>query len=270
MPGSFSFLAAKQFAPKAKIISMRSFSEVFASVTENKCTYAIVPIENSMTGSIYKNYDLLGKHRLHIVGELYLKIIHELLVVPGNTNVSEDRMGMIRTIYSHPKAIEQCAEFLRSHPNIRVFATGDTASAAKLVSDHNRLPEAAIASHKAGEYFNLKILKTDIQGKVKNLTRFMIVSRTEHKEKCDKATVYFTLAHRPGSLHSALGILAKRNINLTKIESRPIPDKPWEYAFYIDIEYIGSPTRLYNALKDLKQKTQHMEVLGIYKKGKTI
>jgi len=263
-PGAYSEAAALKFAPASQTLPCPSFDEVFAAVRDTRATHGILPMENSIGGSIHRNYDLLLEHDLPIVGEVVLDITHNLLVLPGTT------MEQVKKIYSHPQALAQCERFLRSLPGVSVEATYDTAGSAKLVKEKGLKDAAAIASDRAAQVFGLEILKPEIQDFSDNITRFLVVSRlAEHDEAADKTTVVFSLPNEPGSLFKALSVFALRDIDLTKIESRPIRGRPWEYLFYVDLPVGRHDLKCARALVHLAEFARSMRTLGSYPSWKS-
>jgi len=258
-PGAYSEAAAIRFTDHADLLPCESFDDVFTAVATGKATHGILPVENSIGGSIHRNYDLLLEHDLPIVGEVVLDITHNLLVLPGTT------MEQVKKIYSHPQALAQCERFLRSLPGVSVEATYDTAGSAKLVKEKGLKDAAAIASDRAAQVFGLEILKPEIQDFSDNITRFLVVSRTADSDlQADKTTVVFSLPNEPGSLFKALSVFALREIDLTKIESRPIRGRPWEYLFYVDLPVGRHDLRCARALVHLAEFARSMRTLGSY------
>jgi prephenate dehydratase len=258
-PGAYSEAAAIRFSDHADLLPCESFDDVFTAVATGKATHGILPVENSIGGSIHRNYDLLLEHDLPIVGEVQLDITHNLLVLPGTT------MEQVKKIYSHPQALAQCERFLRSLPGVSVEATYDTAGSAKLVKEKGLKDAAAIASERAARVFGLEILKPEIQDFSDNITRFLVVSRTADSDlQADKTTVVFSLPNEPGSLFKALSVFALREIDLTKIESRPIRGRPWEYLFYVDLPVGRHDLRCARALVHLAEFARSMRTLGSY------
>jgi prephenate dehydratase len=258
-PGAYSEAAAIRFSDHADLLPCESFDDVFTTVATGKATHGILPVENSIGGSIHRNYDLLLEHDLPIVGEVVLDITHNLLVLPGT------RLENIKRIYSHPQALAQCERFLRSLPGVAVEATYDTAGSAKLVKEKGLKDAAAIASERAAQVFGLEILKPEIQDFSDNITRFLLVSRTADSDlQADKTTVVFSLPNEPGSLFKALSVFALREIDLTKIESRPIRGRPWEYLFYVDLPVGRHDLRCARALVHLAEFARSMRTLGSY------
>ena len=257
--GAYSEAAAIRFSDHADLLPCESFDDVFNAVAAGKATHGILPVENSIGGSIHRNYDLLLEHDLPIVGEVQLEITHNLLVLPGTT------IEQLKKIYSHPQALAQCERFLRSLPGVSVEATYDTAGSAKLVKEKGLKDAAAIASERAAEVFGLEILKPEIQDFSDNITRFLLVSRMADADlQADKTTVVFSLPNEPGSLFKALSVFALREIDLTKIESRPIRGRPWEYLFYVDLPVGRHDLRCARALVHLAEFARSMRTLGSY------
>ena len=261
IPGSFSYLAAlRYFKRDVEFFEGKSFQHILKKVQNGRLDFGILPIENSVSGSVVKNYDLLLASDVLIVGEVYLGVSQNLLVR------KQLNLKNIRTIYSHPEAFKQCEEFLNSLDIARVEMS-DTATAARFVREKGRETDAAIAGIDAAKRYNLIILKKHIETNKANYTRFIVVARkTNGTISTNKTTILFTLKHKPGMLHKALGVLAKRDLNFTKIESRPMLGSPFEYMFYMDFEF-GSIKDAQDAINDLKKETTSLRTLGIYKKG---
>lgn len=263
-PGAYSEAAALRFDAQAELLPCPTFPEVFAAVASGRATHGILPVENSIGGSIHQNYDLLLEHDLPIVGEVQLEITHNLMALPGTT------LEQLTRIYSHPQALAQCEHFLRSLPHVAVEATYDTAGSAKLVSEQRLEGAGAIASERAAEVFGLEILKAGIQDYSDNITRFLVISRTPvPSEAADKTTIVFSLPNEPGALFKALSVFALRDIDLTKIESRPLRGRPWEYLFYVDITIGQSDPRAARALAHLAEFARSMRTLGSYPSWKS-
>lgn len=262
-PGAYSEAAALRFSSHADLIACESFDDVFKAVAAGRATHGILPVENSIGGSIHRNFDLLIEHDLPIVGEVELPIRHHLLALPGTP------IERVQRIYSHPQALAQCERFLRELP-ARVHATYDTAGSAKLIRDQQLTDAAAIASERAAQVFGLEILRSDIQDYSDNITRFLLISRiTEPDAPADKTTVVFSLANEPGALFKALSVFALRDIDLTKVESRPIRGRPWEYLFYVDIPINRQDLRCARALVHLAEFARSMRTLGSYPSWKS-
>jgi prephenate dehydratase len=263
-PGAFSEAAAHLIAPEAQLVACKTFEEVFDSVEGGPAGYGVVPIENSIGGSIHRNYDLLLSHHLPIVAEIELPVIHQLLALPGTT------MERLRRVYSHPQALAQCERFLRTLAGIEIIATYDTAGSAKLVADERLADSAAIASARAGEIFGLVPLASSIQDFNDNLTRFLVIGRRPINESApDKTSIVFSLPNQPGALFKALSAFALRGIDLTKLESRPIPGRPWEYLFYADLASARDELPVQRALAHLAEFAPTLRTLGSYRSWKT-
>jgi len=262
-PGAYSEAAALKFHASADVLPNPSFEEVFASVISRKATHGILPVENSIGGSIHRNFDLLAEHDLSIVGEVELLVEHCLLAYPGASRDS------LRRVYSHPQALAQCELFLRSLGGVEIVATYDTAGSAKLIRDGALTDTGAIASARAGEIFGLAILESGIQDFASNLTRFVIVSKNaETIADADKTTILFALPNEPGALFKALSVFALRDIDLTKLESRPIRGRPWEYMFYVDLNVGRQDMRCARALIHLSEFAKWVRTLGSYRRWK--
>jgi prephenate dehydratase len=258
-PGAFSEAAARKVDAEAQLVPFRSFEEVFDAVDAGPAGYGIVPIENSIGGSIHRNYDLLLAHELTIVGEVELPVIHHLLAVPGAT------LEGLKRVYSHPQGLAQCERFLRSLKGVEVVATYDTAGSAKMVADSGSLESAAIASARAGDVFGLKPLASSVQDFDDNITRFLIIGRRPFVNAVpDKTTIVFTVPNEPGALFKALSVFALRGVDLTKLESRPIPGRPWEYLFYADLAAARDNLTCARALGHLAEFAPTLRMLGSY------
>ena len=263
--GAFSEEAARRFfGPRVRLVPKESFKDVFEYATKHPKDFAILPIENSVFGSVHQNYDLLLRHRLHIIGEIKLRIELHLMALPGVP------MKNIRSVYSHSQALGQCEEYIRSMKKVNVVAFYDTAGSAKMVREQNRLDAAAIASVRAARTYGLSILKRNIESNHHNYTRFIVLSmNADRAKRPEKTSLVFAVKDQPGTLFKALAVFALREINMLKIESRPHVGKPWEYLFYLDVE--GSPMelRVQQALKHLNELTTFVRVLGAYPFGST-
>jgi prephenate dehydratase len=258
-PGAFSEAASKQIAADALLVPCRSFEDVFASVTGEAVDYGVLPIENSIGGSIHRNFDLLLEHDLPIVGELEVPVVHHLLALPGRT------LDQVKRIYSHPQALAQCDRFLRTLSGVEITATYDTAGSAKMIATERLEDAAAIASARAAEVFGLVPLKSSIQDYQNNTTRFLVIGRQPLSTAApDKTSIVFTLTNEPGALFKAISVFALRGIDLTKLESRPIPDRKWEYLFYVDLAAASDDLACARALAHLAEFAPMVRVLGSY------
>jgi prephenate dehydratase len=263
-PGAFSEAAARRVDHHAELQPCRSFEEVFETVDTDKAAYGVLPIENSIGGSIHRNYDLLLEHQLPIVAEVELPVVHHLLAVPGAT------MAGLKRVYSHPQGLAQCERFLRTLTGVEIIATYDTAGSAKMVADAGLKDAAAIASARAGDVFGLTSLAASVQDFDDNITRFLLVGRQPLPDAVpDKTSIVFTLPNEPGSLFKALSVFALRGVDLTKLESRPIPGRPWEYLFYVDLAAAHDELRCTRALAHLAEFAPMLRTLGSYASWKT-
>jgi prephenate dehydratase len=262
--GAYSEAAAGKYNADATLVPCPAFDDVFASVEQGRVTAGVLPIENSIGGTIHRNYDLLVQHELKIVGEVELPVIHSLVALPG-TAITD-----LTQIYSHPQALAQCDQFLRALSGIEIVATYDTAGSAKMIRERNLTTTAAVASERAAAIFGLDILKRSIQDYADNITRFIVVTRGASAAEflgdrpANKTTIVFTLPNTPGSLFKALSVFALREIDVTKVESRPIPGRPWEYLFYLDVASGAQELRCSRALLHLAEFAPSMKTLGSY------
>ena len=269
IPGSFSYLAARAFFGEEQNWRGTSyFREIFELIRDKHVDSGIIPVENSLAGSVYENYDLLARHDLTVTGEYYLKIEHHLLALPQSGSIAiADQIRDIRQVLSHPKALEQCGEFFRKHPWIEQIAYSDTARAAQFIAAEGNHQTAAIASRQAAELYGLQVLVTNLEDNQQNYTRFLIISKNALEARAtNKCSITFTVSHNPGSLFKALEVLAKSNLNLTKLESRPIIGKPFEYVFYVDFEFeSGTQASICPILEEFQRHTIELKVLGYYR-----
>lgn len=264
--GSYHHMASQNYFGKDIILLERDyFPQVFDDVESGRAGRGIIAIENSIAGSLHENYDLLLKHKLFIVGEIYLRISHQLMTLPG-TELSE-----VKQVLSHPMAIKQCRDFLDKHPDWEIIEESDTAGSAAKIRRERREFSAAIAGKIAAEIFDMDIVAESIETNPENYTRFLIISKHEdYEQECDKTSVVFTTEDHPGSLAKILAIFAETNINLTKIESRPIIGQSWKYYFYIDFEAGIQEPKVQKALAAAQVHAGWIKVLGSYKHGEHI
>ena len=228
-------------------------------VTHGKADYAVLPIENSTAGIVADIYDLLMEYKLYIVGEQIIRVDHVLLGMP------DAQIGDIREVCSHPQGLAQCKAFLEENPSWKKKEVENTAGAAKKVSEVGDKGVAAIASREAGEVFGLKVLDRNICREKANSTRFIIVSRKpEYEEKAGKISICFELPHESGTLYNMLSHIIYNGLNMTKIESRPIPGKSWEYRFFVDFTGKLGESAVENALRGIEAEANVLRVLGNY------
>ena len=256
-PGAYSEAAALTYSAHAEPLSCKTFDEVFDAVLHKKATHGILPMENSIGGTIHRNYDLLVDHDIPITGEVELDVVHCLQALPG-TKVED-----ITIVYSHPQALAQCERYLKDL-GVTVEAIYDTAGGAKLVAEQKMKGAAALASRRAAEVFGLEVLQEAVQDYEYNITRFFVVGGTAEAD-ANKTTIVFALPSTPGSLFKALSVFALRDINLSKLESRPIRGRPWEYLFYVDLETRRDDLVCARALSQLGEFAKWVRVLGTYK-----
>ena len=227
--GAYSQLACEKLFTTPSIQYFRNFEGVFAAIEAGFCQYGILPIENSTAGSVKKVYDLMISHDFNIVRSTRLKIDHCLLAKPGSTQIKE--------VFSHEQAINQCASFLKTLGNVKITCCENTAVAAQMVALSEREDVAALSSRMCAELYGLQILKSSVQDEGNNHTRFLCISKnTEIYPGADKTTIMMILPHKPGALYKVLARLYALGINLLKLESRPLPDRDFEFMFYLDLE----------------------------------
>jgi prephenate dehydratase len=267
--GAFHEIAANYYfeGEDIEILPRNTFKDVMKSLKKNNADFGIMAIENSLAGSILPNYGLLQDSNMHIIGEIYLRIEQNLVVLPGQT------IEQIREVYSHPMAILQCQDFFDKYPHIRLIESMDTALSAKDIRENGLTGIGAIASREAAGKYQLDIIARGIETNKKNYTRFLIIGENNnHKNESipvNKASIHFALAHKIGSLSKILSILSYYEINLTKIQSMPIIGKEWEYQFYVDVE-IDDYNMYQKSLDAIKPFTSTFGILGEYQKGRSI
>jgi prephenate dehydratase len=266
--GAYGEMATLQYFLDVKLLPLKSFQDVFDAAENGKVEYIVVPLENSIEGSINEIYDLLLQTKMNVVGEIYQRVRHCLI---ANRDAK-----MIRYVYSHPQALAQCRAYLQNK-GFKPMPTYDTAGAAKMVKENKMVDSAAIASKRAAELYDMEILDEGIEDRKNNYTRFFVLSPKKKKKsgKSDlhdsghhhKTSIIFSVRHVPGALFGILGEFAIRKINLTKIESRPTKETPWEYNFYVDFEGHLQNKSVCEALLSIKPKTSYIKILGSYKKA---
>jgi len=261
--GAYSEEAAFNFfGSSVQVKPCESLDEVFKIVERGEMPFGIVPVENSLEGSISRVYDLLLDSSLKVCGEIELRVVHCLIANPGA------RLDSIKRVYSHPQALGQCKAFLK-HLDCELIPTYDTAGSVKMIKEERIVDGGAIASARAAEIYGMKIIAQEIEDNPNNFTRFFILSHHDSPPSGnDKTSIVFSVKHRPGALYKSLEELAARNINLTKIESRPTRQKPWEYNFYLDFEGHREDKASQEALENLERTSLFVKVLGSYPKAK--
>ena len=261
--GAYSEAAALEFfMSKPETRPCPTFEDVFQSVQADSCLHGMIPIENSLAGSIHQNYDLMLKYDLQIVGEYHFRVKHCLMATEGST------IKDIERVHSHPQALAQCAENLKGF-NLISVPESDTAGSARLIKEKGSKSDAAIASRHAAEVYGLNVLVENLEDNLANFTRFLVLNCLEYDRNPPpgidfKTSIVFSLENQPGSLFKALSVFALRDIDLTKIESRPIHGKPWQYMFYIDYAGHRSDTNCQRAMDHLQELATFFRILGSY------
>ena len=262
--GSFHHIVTKQyFENKAAIKEFISFDDLVESLVNEKCNYGVMALENSIAGSLIPNYALIDENNLHIVGEKYLDIQHNLICLEGQD------INDIKEVHSHPMALLQCKDFFKKYPHIKLVEDKDTAQVAKRISEHKLQCIAAIASDLAADLYSLKIIKKSIQSIRHNETRFVILQKFPNNkiENISKASIKFELDHKRGSLAAILNVVSDCKLNLTKIQSLPKIDTPWVYSFFIDITF--DEFRDYEKAKSIMSiMAKDFKILGEYENRK--
>ena len=262
-PGSFSHEAALKLVPAGEIVPCSLSAEVFAALRGGAVDVAVIPIENSLAGSVLEHFDLLLSHDVRVERETLLRIKHNLIALPGVA------LGEIDRVFSHPVALAQCRRFLAAHQAMTALAAYDTAGSVKQLVEGRDKRAAAIASEEAARYYGAQILAADIEDNPENFTRFFLVRRAAEAvtdAAANKISLAFSVEHRPGSLVAALNELAAIGTNLTKIESRPVHGKPWEYIFYVDLLIEAGETSA-RAIEALRPHCDLVKELGRYREA---
>lgn len=259
--GAFHEIAAREYFGKdVTTLNCEQFKDLFLAVEHSTADYGICAIENTIAGSILENYLLLKQSKLKIIGELSLHITQNLMVLPG-TKIED-----VREVYSHPIAIQQSKDFFDNYPSIKLINWSDTAASAQKIAAENLTHSAAIASEYAAELYGLEIIARQIQTNKKNYTRFLALSRTSvDSAENNKASICFELTHQPGSLVDVLAVFKNHDINLTKIQSLPILGSPYQYTFYVDVEW-KDRTKYESSLSEVLKLVSNLSVLGEYKR----
>ena len=257
-PGAYSEAAARRFFGKdIQARGLYQFEDTFRALADDEADYAVLPIENSSTGAIRQVYDLLESYHFFFVGETTVEINHALMALPGT------RMEDITTVYSHEQGIFQCEKFLGQHPEWRTVAQADTAGSARMVAELKDPHKAAICSELAAEIYGLEILKRKANTRGNNTTRFVVVSpKPELRERRDKICISLTTANNSGALHNVLTVFAVHGINLVRLESRPIPDRNWEYMFFIEFTGDLLTVEIDSVIHEISLMAGDLRVLG--------
>ena len=263
--GSFHQVAARRyFGDDHALATCATFGQVVRHVVAGTADYGLMAIENSLVGSILPNYALLQKHDVAVTGEVYLHIRQHLLALPGQA------LADLHEVHSHPMALLQCADFLGSHGHWRLVETEDTALSAQRIREHRRPGIAAVAGALAAELYELEIVAADIHAEPANYTRFLVLERRNPSRPpapdATKASLYFHTSHAQGSLVKVLARIADLGLNLSKLQSYPRPGRTWQYGFHADVEF-DAPAQLATLLRELAPVTEHLHVLGAYRRG---
>jgi len=255
-------MATLQYFPKARLMPKKSFQDVFDAAENGGADYAVVPVENSIEGSVNEIYDLLLQTKIGVIGEVYQRVRHCLIANKGAKK--------IKYVHSHPQALAQCRGYLQKK-KLEPVPAYDTAGAVKMIKKSRMLDSAAIASKRAAELYKMMILDEGIEDRKNNYTRFLVLSPRKAKGNGRsghyKTSMIFSVKHVPGALFGIIGEFAIRRINLTKIESRPTKETPWEYNFYVDVEGHVRDKTVQEALRSIRPKTSYIKILGSYKKA---
>lgn len=257
--GAYSQEASDKFFKMPKLMYVKNFNGVFAAIDNGLCQYGVLPIENSTAGSVNQVYDLMMKYNFHIVKSLRLKIDHNLLGCKGATKES------IREIFSHEQAIAQCDEYLKQFPNAKITICENTAEAAKSVAESGRTDVAALASYNSAKLYNLEVLESAVQDQDNNYTRFIcITKKLEIYPGANKTSIMMVVDHKPGSLYNVLSRFNAMGINLVKLESRPLPEREFEFMFYFDIECSAYSSEFVRMMSQLEEMSREFKYLGSY------
>lgn len=269
-PGAFHEMAARLYyeGTEVEIIPADTFNDVVDLVEDpEQADVGMMAIENTLGGGILPNHKLINNSSLHITGEIYLRVVQNLMVLPGQ------KIEDIKEVHSHFMAIRQCRKYFRQFPHIRLIESSDTALAAKEIRENNILGRGAIASELAAELYDLEILGPSIETNKQNYTRFLVLQHQyfsgNDANKVDKASISFTTSHEAGSLNKVLSVLAAYNVNLSKIQSVPIEGRHWEYMFFVDLT-AESSLRLDQALNAIRPICHNLKVLGLYQRGRHV
>ncbi|HEX8288449.1 MAG TPA: prephenate dehydratase [Pyrinomonadaceae bacterium] len=258
--GTFSEEAALNLlGERWETVSRPTFDALFTAIDEKASDYILAPLENTLVGSVHRCYDLLLESSLCIAAEIILPISHFLIGCPGAV------LEKIETVESHPVALAQCEKFFAEHPKIKRVASNDTAGSVRRVVESGNLSRAAIAGKRAAQIHNGVILQQHLEDHSENYTRFVLLAKNpDFSEKGSKISLIVRLAHRPGALHDALRPFVRRGIDLLKIESRPIKERPWQYNFYLDLQAPASESELRGALDEIREQAEEVRYLGRY------
>jgi prephenate dehydratase len=256
--GSFSHEAARRMVANCTLVPCARSAEVFDRLDRGSVRAAVIPIENTLAGSVGEHFDLLLARQVFIRREFRLRIVHNLIALPGV------RIREVTKVYSHPVALDQCRDFFRHHPEMQPVAFYDTAGSVKHIMEHKMKDAAAIAGRQAAREYRSRILSSGIEDNKQNFTRFFLIQKARRiQPRANKTSIAFIVRNVPGALYRALGIFASHGMDLARIESRPIRGKPWQYSFFADL-LCGNDEVGRRALRDLDELAERVKVLGIY------
>jgi prephenate dehydratase len=263
--GAFSEEAAlKLLGQEIALVPRGSFDATFSAIQDGSADFVLAPMENSLAGSVHRSFDLLVESGLHIIGEVVSPIVHNLIGQPG-ANIPD-----LLSVESHPVALAQCEQFFIKHPHLKRIVAEDTAGSVREIMRAGDPHRAAIASARAAELYGAKILQDHLEDDRENYTRFFLLAASSGvPEDADKISLVFQLPHSPGALQQALAPFAQRNLNLMKIESRPVHGKPWQYRFYLDLQASARDASTIAAIDQLAKFAVELKVLGSYKSAET-
>jgi prephenate dehydratase len=268
--GAFSEEAARRILGRdVEALARPTFDEMFGAVISGAADCALAPIENTLAGSVIRNYDLLLENDLTIVGEVVLRVVHNLIAPPG-VNVAD-----VKRVYSHPVALAQCERFFGANRQFEVVPAYDTAGSVKMIMESGKRDEAAIAGAQAAEAYGARILQAGIESNAQNFTRFFLLVRPDRQSEIvpltggpeRKTSIVFRIGNRPGALYRSLAAFAQNDIDLTKLESRPIEGRPWEYSFYLDFIGDRAAPPVQQGLAHLAAHAENLRILGSYPRG---
>ncbi len=260
-PGAYSEMAAQRFfGEDVRAIGLHQFEDTFLALQRGEADYAVLPIENSSTGAIRQVYDLLEQYHYFFVGETTVRINHAIMALPGAT------LDDITTVYSHEQGLFQCEAYLNAHPQWKSVAQADTAGSAKMVAESGRLHKAAICSPSAAKIYGLEVLQENVNTNHRNTTRFIVISpQAELREERDKICISLTTNHNSGALHNVLTVFAVHDINMVRLESRPIPEHNWEYMFFIEFTGDLATSEMDSVIHEISLMASDLRVLGNFK-----
>ena len=257
--GAYSEDAVREhFGEGTETMPCAEFVDLFAAVDENAASHGVLPVENTIEGSVTVANDLLLESDLTVVGEILLPIRHCLIGQPTA------QLADIHRVFSHPQALGQCRTYLAAHPEWEKIPSFDTAGSVRMIKETSKQEEAAIASRRAASYYGMRLLAEDIQSSSRNMTRFYVLSKEAAHKQGDKTALAFTTKNVPGALHRCIGAFADHGVNITKLESRPRKERPWEYVFFVDIDGHVKEDKVKEALIDLMSKASSVRVFGSF------